>query len=229
MHRSGTSLVANTLNKAGVYMGAFRDHNGEALHFLSLNQQMLKEAGGNWLNPVEPNEKCDLTLPADEIFAEHIKAPSPKRAMLHASLNWGWKDPRNTFTLKLWLKRFPQAKVLHVVRDGRAVALSLKNRNDVRGEVQEDQLNDLAFNFDLWEKYVAQSQRFSSLGKNYLEIRYEDILNENATAVKSLEDFVGTSVKEHVVLKKGRQADYQAELNELAAKSEVFQKIGYPL
>lgn len=229
MHRSGTSLVADSLNKAGVYMGAFRDHNGEALHFLSLNQQMLKHAGGNWLNPVEPTSKDDLTLAPDEIFAEHVKAPSPKRAKLHASMKWGWKDPRNTFTLKLWLKRFPNAKVLHVIRDGRAVALSLKNRNSIRGEVQDDQLEDRAFNFALWEKYVAQGQGFVTLGENYLEVKYEDILTKNAFAIKALELFVEVSVADHLVIKRVKEAKYPAELNELAERSEVFQKIGYPL
>ncbi len=210
-------------------MGAFRDHNGEALHFLSLNQQMLKLAGGNWLKPFEPEQKDDLTLPAEEIFAEHIKAPSPTRAKLHANMNWGWKDPRNTFTLKLWLKRFPNAKVLHVIRDGRAVALSLKNRNSIRGEVHETQLNDLTFNFDLWEKYVAQGQLFASHGKNYLEVKYEDILEKDASTLDKLEAFVGINVKDHLIIKQRKKSEYPNELSLLAAKSEVFQKLGYPL
>ncbi len=30
---------------------------------------------------------------------------------------WGWKDPRNTFTLPMWLSIFPKARVLHVLRN----------------------------------------------------------------------------------------------------------------
>lgn len=50
MHRSGTSMVARALNEAGVYMGAIRDHNAEALYAVDLNERLLvprMRLGGN--------------------------------------------------------------------------------------------------------------------------------------------------------------------------------------
>jgi hypothetical protein len=41
---------------------------------------------------------------------------------------WGWKDPRNSITLPVWLKLFPDARVIHIVRNGVDVAESLYRR-----------------------------------------------------------------------------------------------------
>ena len=45
---------------------------------------------------------------------------------------WGWKDPRNTFLLPLWRDIFPEAKVIHVIRNGVDVAASLLTREEKR-------------------------------------------------------------------------------------------------
>ena len=51
MHRSGTTMVAEALNSAGVYAGAICDHNREPLYAVDLNERMLEAAGGNWWQP----------------------------------------------------------------------------------------------------------------------------------------------------------------------------------
>ncbi len=229
MHRSGTTMVAEALNHAGCFMGVFRDHNGESLPFLSLNQQMLERAGGSWLNPVVPDEIHDLTLPALEMLQEHYKAPSVNRTKLVSHKFWGWKDPRNTYTLALWLKRFPDAKVLHVLRDGRAVAMSLKNRNKVSGEVHDDRLNNLDFNFKLWEDYTRQGLSFQILGNRYFEVRYEEILDGNQDILNKLDDFSGVSASKFLKVKQRPTPEYPSDLNQLALKSDVFKQLAYPL
>jgi hypothetical protein len=231
MHRSGTTMVAEALNKAGVFMGAFREHNGEALHFLSLNQQMLWAAGGDWLLPVVPGSEHDKTLPPNEIYAEHIKSPSAneKRLRLFNNVRWGWKDPRNTFTLPLWVKRFPEARVLHMVRDGRAVAMSLQTRNQVVGEVFDERLGDIEFCFKLWETYVQQGIRCRELvpKNNFLQINYEDVVAVDPKAVLPIDHFTGVHVADFLNARNWPKQDFSEELNALAAKSEVFAELGY--
>ena len=92
MHRSGTTLVAEALNKSGIFMGVFREHNGEALHFLSLNQQILAAAGADWINPSTPKNDQDLPFTANQLYAEHIKAVSQNPWRLRAchAMRWGW-------------------------------------------------------------------------------------------------------------------------------------------
>ncbi|MBW1793701.1 MAG: sulfotransferase [Deltaproteobacteria bacterium] len=64
---------------------------------------------------------------------------------------WGWKDPRTTLTLPLWLKLFPKARIIHVIRNGIDSALSLWRRCKKAG-VGAPHCLDLNYCFDLLER-----------------------------------------------------------------------------
>ena len=197
MHRSGTSLVAKVLEKGGIFMGVIKDHNYEAMHFLSLNQQTLWAASASWLEPTVPEELYWKTIPAKALFNEHFKINGKiqKLKYILSSPTWGWKDPRNTFTLNMWLSLFPNAKVIHVTRDCEEVARSLAKRNHVKGEVNDPRLDDLEFNRALWKKYVDQGRSYANeLGSRYFEIDYKDITSLDSFAIAKLEKFTGTKL-----------------------------------
>jgi len=227
MHRSGTSLVADALNNAGICMGVFREHNSEAMHFLSINQQMLAAHGADWLNP-RVIEDFNLGMNAHQLYAEHVKSrfDAPWRLRLAVNKRWGFKDPRNTFTILFWLKLYPQARVLHVLRDARAVVASLMQRNTIAGEVYDPRLNDAAFCFHLWEVYVKQAL---AITKKYPQqsftIKYEDILAGNEAEIAALQHFCAVKPIWH--LKQIGARNFSKELNQLAANSKVFAEAGY--
>jgi hypothetical protein len=149
MHRSGTSLVAGMLIRLGVFLGPglrlpqpgearspalILGGYGEAEAFFGLNEQLLERAGATWARP-EPL----LALRGDPGFAAGAArflqgatfgriARNYLRGMPVDAEAWGWKDPRNTITLPLWLRLFPEARVLHVRRDPEAAARSLHRR-----------------------------------------------------------------------------------------------------
>jgi hypothetical protein len=232
MHRSGTSFLAEALNDAGICMGVFREHNGEALHFLSLNQQMMSAAGGDWLDPVSVADSKVNTMTAEQIFAEHVKCRYHQKWRLRCfqAQSWGWKDPRNTFTLGYWLKVFPNARVIHLVRNGCDVAQSLHRRNQVPGEVHDSRLNDLQFCFSLWEKYTLEGQKKTEmLGNKALELSYESLISEDEQSLKRLQSFVGRDVKFHVKKQNRKHVNYPDALREAARSSELFQNLGYRL
>lgn len=198
MHRSGTSLVTKTLERAGIFMGVVKDHNYEAMHFLSLNQQTLWAAGARWLEPKVPEKIYWKTMPAKVLFHEHFRLSGRWQKLLYdlKPVAWGWKDPRNTFTLPMWLDLFPGAKVLHVTRNKEAVAESLKRRNQGKGEVFDERLNDIDFNLKLAEKYVSQGRSYQKiLGERYHEISYEEITQRDEKALQQLEIFTGVQVR----------------------------------
>lgn len=199
MHRSGTSLVAKVLEKAGIFMGVFKDHNYEALHFLSLNQQTLWAAGASWTQPVVPEAIYYKTIPKRELYHEHFKANSrwSKWELTLQQPPWGWKDPRNTFTLPMWLKMFPKASVLHVYRNVDDTAKSLQKRNQLKGEVFKEDLDDLEFNRELTRRYQQQAFSYKEeLGEYYHEISYEEIMRQDAHAISELEIFCGRPLME---------------------------------
>lgn len=142
MHRSGTTLITQLLQRAGMFMGVNRDRNEEARFTRAVNAWWFRQASATWDHP----EPLDDLL-ADEALRPWLldyvdgimRGPASLRFLgphryirwpgLHRlNVPWGWKDPCNTYTLPLWLQLLPEARVVHVVRHGVDVAASLKAR-----------------------------------------------------------------------------------------------------
>ncbi|WP_018860775.1 MULTISPECIES: sulfotransferase family protein [Thioalkalivibrio] len=218
MHRSGTSLLTRVLQESGFFMGVGASRNEEAAFTNAINAWLFREASATWDRP----ESLDWLL-ADEALQpwlldymrDTVDGPSSLRFLgLQRSLRgwglsrqqtpWGWKDPRNTFTLPLWLELFPSARVLHIVRHGADVAASLlTRRRDVfnkrtrryrqyrqmyrmnpfgpgrRGFAPQVRCGTLEGGLDLWALYVTRArQHLQTLGDRGLEISYEALLTE---------------------------------------------------
>ncbi len=200
MHRSGTSLVAKVLEKAGVFMGVLKDHNYEAMHFLSLNQQSLWAAGADWLSPCVPPEQHWKVQAASALYKEHFKLNGKLQSLRYKMFpqDWGWKDPRNTFTLPMWLSVFPNARVLYIKRAPQDVAKSLQKRNAVPGEVFNERLNDLDFCLALTEKYQEQAAHYApSLKERFFKTDYEKLVALDRESITQLEGYCGRSLWEH--------------------------------
>jgi hypothetical protein len=222
MHRSGTTLVSQLLNEAGVHQGVFRDHNSEAFHFLSINQQVLGNSGSSWLEPKIPEEQNWFKISAKDLYQIHFQNASPR---FSAGTKWGWKDPRNTFTLSMYLKMFPNAKVIHVIRNGMDVALSLKSRNGVLNEPEIKDLDSLAFNFNLWEKYIEQGESNRKLGDRFLAVKYEDLLNNPSTELQRMSRFCSTTVQDkNGLIRPYKPKCYSPELKAIAGQSAIYNK-----
>lgn len=216
MHRSGTSALVRALATMGVYTGYDLEPNAEARYFLNLNEEMLRMAGARWDNP-EPM----LRLMEDEALVDWMAAwLERKMTGLQTSLYlskpgwlryrdirnfpqlWGWKDPRNTLTLPVWLKLFPDAKVLHVVRHGVDVAASLQVREkQLRQQTLEGSRTmpdwkvtsprclSLEYGFELWEKYVAAGEKAMTAvpSSNALSLTFEGWLKEPMQGLRQMD------------------------------------------
>lgn len=199
MHRSGTSLLAKVLERSGIFMGVMKDHNFEAMHFLSLNQQSMWAAGYEWHHPGAPTKEYWKTMPAQVLYREHFKLIGRKAYWLNLLKNpaWGFKDPRTTFTLKMWLSLYPEAKVIHLYRNCDEVIASLQTRNKRTGEVYFEALENSDFCRDLCLKYQKQARSYAAeLGNNYLEINYHDLITSDEKSLEKLSDFCAKPVRE---------------------------------
>lgn len=215
MHRSGTSLVVRLLDRMGMHTGWRRDRHDEALLFQRLNVWMLRQAGGAWDRPgairdlVEDDrtrslvtDYLDLTLGSPRALS-FLGIPRYLRLRDVRALRepWGWKDPRNTFTLPLWLDVFPGAKVVHVIRHGVDVARSLVRRRNRMLDAGADRYRrrrpvyrllpkrggfshsvrcrSVEAGLGLWEEYVTEARRHvDALEDRAVEVRYESLLRE---------------------------------------------------
>lgn len=132
MHRSATSLVAMGLHRANVHIGENllgADWSNPLGHwenkaFKTLNEEILQAAGGSWQSP--PSEK--------EILKVYPRFRAQIRAAIHKHERapmWGWKDPRTTLTIKLYLPHLVNLHIVSIFRDPVEVATSLKRRNNI--------------------------------------------------------------------------------------------------
>lgn len=97
---------------------------------------------------------------------------------------WGEKTPSNILFWREILEGFPKAKFVHIVRDGRDVAMSWK-----RVRFGPRHFYTIA---ELWKAYLDRVERVRSrVGNNQLrEIRYEDLLMRPEETVRGLSEFL---------------------------------------
>ena len=238
MHRSGTSLLSRMLQKLGLFMGIKKDPNNEALFFKNLNEWLLRQSGGAWDHPDPIRHLLDNTkvrFLASDYMSHMMKTPRVTsymgwgkylryRSPANMDISWGWKDPRNTYTLPLWLDLFPDAKVIHIFRHGVDVANSLKmsqkrllpgaqsrhHRRKLlywlrpkRGEFAGSLLCSSMDNcFSLWEKYLLEARmHVNHLEGQAIEVKYEDLLVQPCQTLKSLALFCSLSVNDSDISK----------------------------
>ncbi|REJ84681.1 MAG: sulfotransferase [Acidobacteria bacterium] len=198
MHRSGTSMVARLLEEFGVAMGGVGQPNWEDPQFKRANQALLARSGADWARPRAFLEALaivdgDNAEAGDEMLAvaqRCVEAIDPRRQCGP----WGWKDPRNTLTLPVWLRLFPAARVVHVVRNGFDVALSLQRRERrywVRRRDERPTFLTLRGCFELWRLYLELGLGAESSSRRSLRVRYEDLARADDETVEKLAAFVG--------------------------------------
>jgi hypothetical protein len=184
MHRSGTSLVTQLLEMGGMYVGGTRiDEHHESVHFSRANRAMLGEGSYQLYDFGWTAPKTDEFIAVRRGYAERAAAGlSTFLAERSDEAVWGWKDPRNCLTLPVWLSIYPAARVVHTVRDGRAVALSLADRDAL----------DPDFGLALWAHYVTRVERALEgvPESRRLTIRYEDLTAAPVSTLDSLYEFL---------------------------------------
>lgn len=115
---------------------------------------------------------------------------------------WAEKTPRNIDRLDLIFRAFPNVRFIHMVRDGRDVACSLRTHprhKVVDGElVERGTWNPLDDCISRWTGAVAASRPHRS-HPGYLEVRYEDLVLDTRAALGRVLDFIGEPWDEEMV------------------------------
>lgn len=226
MHRSGTGMLCRLLEKLGLFVGVVKEWNNESLFFQIINDWLLRRCGAAYESPQPfrrtldtPEERSAAvrwltgctrsiwTLPYFG-FRRYLRY----RHLSRLDIPWGWKDPRNTFTLPLWQEVFPQAKVIHLYRHGVDVAHSLLLRRrrllnrtiafcdeirmgswllpDRGRSLYTRRLQTLMGGFSLWEEYMREARAHTrAWGARAMEIKYEDLLASPQAHLQPLVSF----------------------------------------
>jgi sulfotransferase family protein len=98
------------------------------------------------------------------------------------------KNPAYSNQVNLIHHCLPDAKFIHIVRDGRDVAVSMISARKRMGFGPDNIFDASRF----WKKSIINSQKAKNLGKdNYLEIKYEELLKNEFEYLKQIFFFCG--------------------------------------
>ncbi|MDA3877727.1 MAG: sulfotransferase [Halothiobacillus sp.] len=232
MHRSGTSMLGRLLENLGLFAGTRQDENSEALFFKQLNKWLMAQCSARWDMPGATHylwENEELLTWIDDYLRYLLDSPRAIQflglrrylttsGITRLNMPWGWKDPRNTFTMPMWLRIFPEAKVVYIERHGVDVAQSLRVRsrkgfvNTTRkyrkyrsivsirpkhgGFIESPRCASLEGGFSLWQEYTNQATEIMQQLPNHrvLKLRYEQLLVDPVPYLRASAAFCGLDV-----------------------------------
>lgn len=95
------------------------------------------------------------------------------------------KHPNYSNYTDLILRLYPDAKFIHVIRDGRDVVISSKSAK-ARANFMHDDVSEMA---QKWIRFIGNSRKLHSHSEHYFEVKYEEMLAEPATWLMKILEF----------------------------------------
>lgn len=122
---------------------------------------------------------------------------------------WCEKSPQNMQHMKKLGAAFPQAKFVHIIRDGRDCAASLHRRWRRTPNLIVHR----------WQRVVEDARRQGkAMGDRYYELRYEDLTQDPRVWMEDLLGFLGLPFSEDVLVSARPQINQNGELGEIEAQ-----------
>jgi hypothetical protein len=201
-HRSGTNLLYDTLLSAGgfaVYRGYLPIYEILLPRFGSLenpaNRQKLVET---WMRSKGFKR---AGLPAGPIFAkllaecrsggDFIRIIMDEIARSQGNPRWALYDPDSVLNIARIKRELANPLFVHIIRDGRDIALSLMKMEGFRPFPWNRRPRGLLETALYWDWTVHRGRRYGSLlPEAYIEIHYEDLVTQPRTVLQRLGDFL---------------------------------------
>jgi Sulfotransferase family len=194
---SGTRVVARIARHSGYDLGRNLNAAEDALEFYSFHDK--------WIDRYLKAERRGSVLPG--VDSERMKLEFQTALDRHRSSNpkearWGWKAPRSIYLLPFLWVQFPQLKFIHVLRDGRDMALSPNQVQLRKHSAAVLTWRERLFrsaperSLLLWGKVNLRAAEFgeSTLGDNYLRIPFEDLCAKPLETTARIINFLGARV-----------------------------------
>ena len=127
----------------------------------------------------------------------------PEIARSQGKNRWTVWGPDNVLYIPQIKKEFPQAKFIHIIRDGRDVALSLHKEQWIR-PLLGDHSQGLLVAASHWLWKVKRGRRYGQrFARNYLELRFEDLLTKREETLLRISQFVDYDLEPEEIQKNG--------------------------
>lgn len=159
----------------------------------------------NAKKPFFDNDCHDFKFNADEMsekfflekrstVPEIISGIFEENARGEQKTRWADKTPYYILNLQTILEMFPDAQIVHLIRDGRDCCLSMLER---KHDLKIYNTYHAAY---IWNRYVTAGKAFgASFPDQYHEIKYENILNSPENTIKNLCKFLGEEFNQSII------------------------------
>ncbi len=183
--RSGTTLLQQLLNRHPEVVippetGFFRDVAGRSRRRQAV--QLARIADDLGIDVPDPGRRVTSPARLRELF-DGIMDAYCRRAGRTGIRHYGEKTPRHVWSVDRIAEVFPDARMLLIQRDGRAVAASLSKVPWAHGDIRID--------LSTWQWYARQQLRvLQAPPVATLVVCYEDLVTDPAAAVQRVADFL---------------------------------------
>jgi LPS sulfotransferase NodH len=200
---SGSRLLATLVGRLGVFMGSNLNASEDSLDLFDLVKHVVEAHAPDYSRLFAEG---DPSLPArvDVAIASHLANRAPGQ-------RWGWKLCETGHALPVISRLFPDARYVHLLRDGRDVAFSPfvapKSRFWRKIYFNDDRIDSWrglrmtqrayrahghVFNAARWVNSVTLGRTHGAmLGERYLEMRYEQLVADPHGELARLAEFLG--------------------------------------
>jgi sulfotransferase family protein len=186
---SGTRAVARVLMALGVNMGRSRNPSEDELSFAAFDWRWGRELLATHLG--DSGRRDAEPVAARQAFAELLRSHGER-----ASGCWGWKHPHSYLLLRFLHGMSPGLRFVHVVRDGRDMALSgnqrqLKRYGSLLLGPEAGAMDSPARSATFWSRAncFAADTADAQPGMAYLCVRFEDLCADPIASIRRLAQF----------------------------------------
>ncbi len=201
-HRSGTNLLYDTLLSAGgfaVYRGYLPIYKILIPRFGSLDNPRNREKIVDvWMRSkgfaragVEAGPLSSELLAECRNGGDFMRIVMDQVAQSQSAQRWAVYDPDNVLHMARIKRDIPDALFVHIVRDGRDVALSLMKMGEFRPFPWSRQSRGLLETALYWDWMVQQGRQYGrQIPEDYIELHYEELVTEPRPVLARLGDFL---------------------------------------
>ena len=201
-HRSGTNLLYDLLLSAGgfaVYRGYVpiykmliprcgplsRPESRKMLADLWLRSEGCRRSG------LDAAEVSARLLECCQTGGDFLRIIMGNIARNQQAQRWAVYDPDNVLYIPRIKADIPEALFVHIIRDGRDIALSLKKMAEFRPFFWDRRPRDLLGTAAYWEWMVRKGRDHGrQIPADYIEVRYEELVSDPRRTLGALGDFL---------------------------------------
>jgi hypothetical protein len=234
-HRSGTNLLYDTLLSAGgfaVYRGYLPVYKMFIPVFGKLDKlENRKKMMDAWLRSKGFRRSG---LVAEEIKArvldecrtggDFIRTIMDAIAQNQNAQRYAVYDPDNVLYVPRVKADLPEALFIHIIRDGRDIALSLKKMEGFKPLPWHREAGSLLATAMYWEWMVHKGRAYGrQIPDDYLEVLYEDLVQKPRETLATLSRFVGQELDYDQIQQTalGRISETNSSFRDEAVKREI--------